>query len=53
MKRSLAKLLAELNKANRAATLEETLVLVDALKAQDRRERIQALAARLKALRSA
>lgn len=53
MKRSLAKLVNELSKGTaRAATLEETLQLVDALKTLDKQEKIQVLKARLKALQA-
>lgn len=51
MQRSLAKLINELLKTSRAATVEETATLVKALKDQDKQEKIQALVARLKVLR--
>jgi hypothetical protein len=53
MQRSLTKLLSELTTGNRPATLEETQTLVTALKELEKREKIQALVGRIKAIKGA
>lgn len=51
MQRSLTKLVNDLTQTKRAATLEETSTLVEALKTLDKQEKRKALVSKLKALR--